>query len=148
MKRKSGAAAARPLSPALGIMRTLILTARALEERFDSALADVGLSGPKYGALTVLVNAAEPLSLGDLAARLTCVRSNITQLIDRLEADGLVRRVNDPFDRRGKRAAITALGARRRAAGARVVAKIEKEMGPAVSALDHHALRHVLEALQ
>jgi len=133
--------------PTIELMLMVIRTARAIEDRFDSALAEVDLSGPKYGALSALVRAGEPLSLGDLAAKLTCVRSNITQLVDRLEVDGLVRRVNDPHDRRGKRAAITALGLERRAAGARVVATIEKQMAQAVSRLDHEALKGVLDQL-
>jgi DNA-binding MarR family transcriptional regulator len=58
----------------------------------------------------VLAKSADPLTLGDLADRLTCVRSNITQLIDRLEAGGLVKRVEDASDRRSVRAAITPLG--------------------------------------
>ena len=148
MNRKSGAPKKDPAAPAVEVMLTLLRAARAIEDRFDAALAKVDLSGPKFGALTVLVKAGEPLSLGDLAAKLTCVRSNITQLVDRLEADGLVRRVNDPHDRRGKRAAITALGVARRAAGARVIATLEKETGTAVSALDHDALKRVLEAFR
>ena len=138
----------RPAVPTLDVMLTLMRAARAIEDRFESALSKVDLSGPKFGALTVLVKAGEPLSLGELAARLTCVRSNITQLVDRLEADGLVRRVNDPHDRRGKQAAVTALGAERRVAGARVMRKLEKEVSAAVSALDHDALKRVLEALK
>lgn len=148
MNGKSGAPKKRPAVPPLEVMLTLMRTARAIEDRFDSALAKVDLSGPKFGALAVLVRAGEPLSLGELAAKLTCVRSNITQLVDRLEADGLVRRVNDPHDRRGKRAAVTPLGAQRKVAGERVMAKLEKEVGAAVSALDHDALKRVLEALK
>jgi DNA-binding MarR family transcriptional regulator len=148
MNRKSGSRRNDPKDSAVEVMLTLLRAARAIEDRFDAALAKANLSGPKFGALTALAKAGEPLSLGDLAAKLTCVRSNITQLVDRLEADGLVRRVNDPLDRRGKRAAITALGTARRAAGARVIANLEKEMGTAMSALDHDALKRVLEAFK
>jgi DNA-binding MarR family transcriptional regulator len=38
---------------------------------------------------------------------MACVRSNITQLIDRMQAEGLVRRIPDPQDRRSVRAALT-----------------------------------------
>jgi DNA-binding MarR family transcriptional regulator len=97
----------------------LVHAAQAIEDRWQEALAGVGLSVAKQGALTVLVEAGEPLSLSDLAARLTCVRSNITQLVDRLDAEGLVRRVENPLDRRRKKAAITPLGIERQTAGAR-----------------------------
>jgi len=90
----------------------LVHAAQAIEDRWQGALAGVGLSTAKLGALTILVEAGEPLSLSELAARLTCVRSNITQLVDRLGAEGLVRRVENPVDRRSKKAAITPLGIR------------------------------------
>jgi len=129
------------------VMHALVRVARAVEDRWEEALARVELSGPKFGALTVLMQAGEPLSLGELAARLTCVRSNITQLVDRLEADGLVRRVEDPTDRRGKRAAVTPLGVERQSAGARQVEKVQRELGKTLAGLDHDALKHVLSLL-
>ncbi len=128
-------------------MHALVRVAHAVEDRWEQALARVELSGPKFIALTVLMQAGEPLSLGELAARLTCVRSNITQLVDRLEADRLVRRVEDPTDRRGKRAAVTPLGVKRQAAGARQVAQVQKELGKTLAGLDHDALERVLSAL-
>jgi DNA-binding MarR family transcriptional regulator len=38
------------------------------------------------------------------------VKSNVTQLVDRLEADGLVSRAADPVDRRSRLAVVTAAG--------------------------------------
>ena len=77
--------------------------AQFLEGRLEEAMADVGLSTARFGVLAQLAEAGEPLPLGVLAERLSCVRSNVTQLVDRLEADGLVRRVPDPSDRRSVR---------------------------------------------
>ena len=84
----------------------------------EAALEIVELSSPKFAVLTILVDADDALTLSELAARSSCVRSNMTQLIDRLEADGLVRRVDDPHDRRSVRAELTVLGRERQAAGA------------------------------
>src|SRR5476651_926811 len=84
--------------------------ARAVEARAEGALSEVGLSLAKLGALRHLVLAAEPLSLSHLAERHCCGKSNVTQLVDRLEADGFVTRVPDPDDRRTIRAAVTASG--------------------------------------
>lgn len=81
-----------------------------LYERLGEALGSVGLSYAKYEVLKCLRDAAEPVSLGSLAAEQSCARSNITQLVDRLETEGLVQRVPDPTDRRGVRAELTALG--------------------------------------
>ena len=140
-----------PPSPASSntrhLMRKLVSASHAVENRWEEALARVELSAPKFVALTVLVEAGEPLSLGELAAKLTCVRSNITQLVDRLEADGLVRRVEDPTDRRGKRAAVTPLGIKRQAAGERQVDKVLKELDKTLAGHDYSAVERVLSAL-
>ena len=72
---------------------------------------------PKYSVLSELVTAGQALSLSELASRLSCVRSNMTQLVDRLESDGLVKRVSDPHDRRAVKAAITDEGRSRCEAG-------------------------------
>jgi DNA-binding MarR family transcriptional regulator len=95
-----------------GCALTLLLldAARAVETRAEGALAEVGLSLAKLGALRHLVLAAEPLMLSQLAERHCCGKSNVTQLIDRLEADGLVARVSDPGDRRTVRATVTVAG--------------------------------------
>jgi DNA-binding MarR family transcriptional regulator len=146
MKQKEVKAA----GPAAGVQAAfaLVHAAQAIEDRWQEALAGVGLSTAKQGALTVLVEAGEPLSLSDLAARLTCVRSNITQLVDRLDAEGLVRRVENPTDRRSKKAAITPLGVERQAAGARQMERVQKELGGALSAIDLPALERLLTKLK
>jgi len=129
-------------------MFALLRSAGALERRLEEALAEVGLSLPKYGALTHLVKDGEPLSLGECAARMTCVRSNITQLMDRLEADGLVQRVEDPNDRRAVRAAITPMGVKRQAAGAQQVERVREQFSKTLTGVDQSALKRVLAALQ
>jgi DNA-binding MarR family transcriptional regulator len=134
---------------AAGVQATfaLVHAAQAIEDRWQEGLARVGLSVAKQGALTVLVDAGEPLSLSELAARLTCVRSNITQLVDRLDAEGLVRRVENPTDRRSKKAAITALGVERQAAGAREMERVQKDLGTALSGIDLPGLERLLTKL-
>src|SRR5882762_9306959 len=96
---------------------SVLHAAHLIEDRIEQALGKVGLSMAKQGALTELVAAGEPLTLSQLAARLSCVRSNMTQLVDRLEADGLVKRLDDPADRRSVRAELTQLGRERQRAG-------------------------------
>ena len=65
-------------------MFLLLEAARRVQERLEGALEAIGLSMAKYAALVALVAAREPLTLSELAGRLRCVRSNITQLVDRL----------------------------------------------------------------
>ena len=141
----------RSVSPGAGdgqMMYSLVRAAHALESRLEEALEQVGLSLAKFGALSHLVKEGEPLSLSECAMKMTCVRSNVTQLVDRLEADGLVRRVEDPEDRRAVRAVVTPHGKERYAAGARQVEKVQAEFAKTISGTDRNALERVLSALR
>jgi DNA-binding MarR family transcriptional regulator len=126
----------------------VIHAARRVEERLEVALADVGLSCAKFGALNVLVDQGKPISLSELAAKLTCVRSNVTQLVDRLEADGMVKRTDDPADRRAVCAEVTALGRKRHAAGAKVVNEVHQAVARELSPVDPQALKRALNAIR
>jgi DNA-binding MarR family transcriptional regulator len=128
-------------------MFSLINAGHAVEQSLEKALERVGLSLAKFGALTHLVEAGEPISLSECAKKMTCVRSNITQLVDRLEADGLVRRVKDPQDRRTVRAAVTRLGVERQSAGAKEVARVQAELLKTLGGTNQGALRRALSAI-
>jgi DNA-binding MarR family transcriptional regulator len=130
------------------VMWSLIGVARAVETQIEAALAQVELSGAKLAALTRLVESDAPVALSELAEQCACVRSNITQLVDRLEADRLVRRVDDPADRRSLRAQITPLGRERQLAGTRKIAEVRRKLGRALGAIDHAALKRALAGLQ
>src|SRR6185436_20227449 len=86
----------------------LLHAAAAAQDEVETKLGEIGLSLAKLAALKVLSDAGESLPLTQLADRLSCVKSNITQLVDRLEADGLVQRQADPNDRRARLATRTA----------------------------------------
>ena len=101
----------------------------------------------KQSALTQLALAGEPLTLGDLAARLSCVRSNITQLVDRLEADGLVRRVDDAADRRSVRAELTDRGRDKQVVGQSEMERVQTEIGSRIPSSDQAKLGHALRGL-
>ena len=96
--------------PNCALTLLLLDAARAVEARAEGALGEIGLSLAKLGALRHLVLATEPLTLSQLAERHCCGKSNVTQLVDRLEADGLVARESDPDDRRTMRATVTPAG--------------------------------------
>lgn len=125
----------------------LLAAARNVQGRVEAALEAVGLSGAKYQALEHLVRAGEPLALGELAGCLDCARSNVTQLVDRLEGDGLVRRIAHPTDRRAIRAELTPLGAERQAAGAEVLRELDRELAARVPAGEREVLARALERL-
>jgi DNA-binding MarR family transcriptional regulator len=121
--------------------------AQRIESRIEASLSEVGLSLPKLGVLDHLVQAGEALPLGQLAGRLCCVKSNMTQLVDRLEADGLVARVADPGDRRSVRASLTDEGRRRHALGAQILAGQEQELFREFSAEERAHLTGFLRQL-
>ncbi len=130
------------------VMMDLLQAAHVLEDRLERSLGDVGLSSAKLAVLGALVSSAESLPLSELAGRLRCVRSNITQLVDRLEADGLVRREDDPQDRRSVRAAITPQGRERQAAGAARLEAFQREVAARLSGADGATLARALAALR
>src|SRR5437867_11348538 len=99
-----------------------------LESRVQARIAEVGLSLAKHAALHHLSRAGESLPLGQLAERLSCVKSNVTQLVDRLEADGLVSRAADPNDRRSRLAVLTGSGRKAYAKGREIQLQAEKEL--------------------
>jgi DNA-binding MarR family transcriptional regulator len=61
-----------------------------------------------------LIEPGQPIPMGRLAEALACDASNVTGLVDRLEARGLVRRHADAADRRVKVLELTPAGARLR----------------------------------
>jgi DNA-binding MarR family transcriptional regulator len=130
------------------VIRLFLQTAQAIEERLETALVGVDLSLAKYSAIKHLALAEEPLSLSELANRLVCVRSNISQLADRLEADGLVRRVEDAKDRRCVRAALTDVGRERYDAAARHLQSARDEVVTILSEVDRGALERALARLR
>ena len=129
-------------------MFPLLQAAHALEHRLETALARVGLSMAKFKVVSLLADAGESLPLSEIASRQSCVRSNMTQLIDRMEADGLVRRVDDPTDRRSVRAAITPLGQERAEAGTRLIKQVEDELAAAIPLDDRAALIRLFGGLK
>ena len=127
------------------VLLDVLHAASALESRVDARLAAIGLSLPKLAALRALVTADEALPLGQLAERLACVKSNVTQLVERLEADGLVLRAPDPGDRRSRLAGITDAGRRAYEQGVRIQRDAERDLFAALSADETAQLGRLLQ---
>lgn len=119
-----------------------------LEGRVETRLADVGLSLAKLAALHHLTEAGESLPLGQLADRLSCVKSNVTQLVDRLEADGLVSRTGDPNDRRSRLAVLTDAGRYAYAKGSEIKTLAEQELFGVLTSEENDKLQELLGKLQ
>jgi len=126
----------------------LLDAGRAQFARLEEALKSVGLSAAKYKVLSQIAKSKEPVPLRLLAEEQQCVASNVTTLVDRLETDGLVRRVDDPADRRSKRAELTELGREKAEDGARVVAEVEAAFAESLGPTERLALAKVLSSLK
>jgi MarR family transcriptional regulator, organic hydroperoxide resistance regulator len=79
---------------------------------FLAIAQESGLRPATFGALRVL---DEPRRMSEIAAFLRCDNSNVTGIVDGLEARGLAERTASPGDRRVKLIALTAEGTRLRA---------------------------------
>ncbi|MEU5310695.1 MarR family transcriptional regulator [Streptomyces sp. NPDC021562] len=77
---------------------------------YEEAAGEHALTGAQARLLSLL--SLEPLPMRKLAQKLKCEPSNVTGIVDRLEARGLVERRPDPADRRVKLAAATDEGRR------------------------------------
>jgi DNA-binding MarR family transcriptional regulator len=119
-----------------------------MEAHLESALGGIGLSLAKFRVLSQLVEAKEPVPLSSLAERCSCVRSNMTQLVDRLEAEKLVERVSDPSDRRSVLAALTSEGRARHDQGAQVLADSEREVFERIPEADRESLARLVQLLK
>lgn len=108
------------------------------------ALARVGLSYAKFEVLEYLRNAEGPVNLSTLAEGQKCARSNITQLVDRLEKEGLVEREQDPDDRRGVRAVLTAAGAELSREGITQIDVVRARFAAAFTAAERAELARLL----
>jgi DNA-binding MarR family transcriptional regulator len=117
---------------------SLLHAANAAQAHVESKLGAVGLSLAKLAALKALHDAGE---------RLSCVKSNITQLVDRLEADGLVARKLDAHDRRTRLAVMTAAGRKACKDGLRVQQETEQALFGTLTGDEARQLAALMEKL-
>ncbi|MEV1011082.1 MarR family transcriptional regulator [Streptomyces sp. NPDC049881] len=96
-----GALAERELC---GLVSTL---ARQLDDHVRERAATLDLTGPQATALRELDG---PLTMKQLAARMSCEPSNATFVVDRLEKRGLIERRPHPTDRRARELHLTESG--------------------------------------
>jgi DNA-binding MarR family transcriptional regulator len=78
---------------------------RRLREKFDITL-------PRFDLLAQLDRAPKGMTLGELSQRMMVSNGNVTGLVDRLAAQGLLERRPSPKDRRAQLVSLTAEGRR------------------------------------
>jgi DNA-binding MarR family transcriptional regulator len=107
--------------------------------------AELELS-PAQCHLLNLIEPDRPVPMGELASALSCDASNVTGLVDRMEAKGLLERAPSAQDRRVKVLSLTPLGARMRAALLERMTSSPPTLGR-LSAADQRALARILRRL-
>ncbi|MBD0692338.1 MarR family winged helix-turn-helix transcriptional regulator [Streptomyces sp. CBMA123] len=108
------------------LMDQLARAAAGYYRSFSTVAAARGLTLMQGKMLSLL---RRPMPMRTLADLLACDASNVTGIVDRLEAQGLVRREVDPADRRIKRVTLTG-------DGERTVHEIRAELLTTLSGLD------------
>jgi DNA-binding MarR family transcriptional regulator len=84
-----------------------------VQARVDAALKPFGLTFARYEALTLLyLSRRGALPIGKMGTRLMVHPTSVTNAVDRLESQALVRRRRDSADRRTVLAQITPAGRR------------------------------------
>lgn len=78
-----------------------------VREHLDQRVAEFGLTGPQAWLIRLL---EEPMPMYQIAEKLQCDPSNVTGIVDRLEASGFVERRVLPSDRRVKQLVLTPAG--------------------------------------
>jgi DNA-binding MarR family transcriptional regulator len=104
----------------IGVWRSFLRAHTSVMRELERELAgEAGLSMPWYDVLVQLVEAPDhKLRMAELADRVLLSRSGLTRLIDRLQAEGLVRREPSPDDARGTYTILTRAGFQRLRAAA------------------------------
>jgi DNA-binding MarR family transcriptional regulator len=109
-------------SRAMAAVTSVMRAQQILLARLNDVLRPFGLTFPRYEALMLLsFTKSGALPLGKMGERLQVHRTSVTNIIDKLEGDGFVRRVPHEQDRRATLAEITDEGSRVAAAATKAM---------------------------
>ena len=98
------------IPPAIELVAQAVSTSNALLRASRRIFKPFGLSEAQFNVLHILRDAATNLSQRELSDILIVDRSNVTGLVDRMEAAGWVKRLPVPGDRRAYQVCLTPLG--------------------------------------
>ena len=113
-------------STTMAAVTSIMRVQQVLQSAVDGALRPHGLTFARYEALVLLVFSRRgSLPMRVMGERLQLHPTSVTNIVDRLEADGLVKRTPHPTDRRTTLTEITELGRERMAAATAAVTGID-----------------------
>jgi DNA-binding MarR family transcriptional regulator len=116
-----------------------------LEQCVAGAFAQAGLSRTEADLLGALLRSPDShVSAGTLAASTICSTGTMTNRLDRLERAGMIRRHDDPDDRRGVLIELSAKGRKAIVAALAARDQIDAELTPGLSVAERRALAALL----
>lgn len=118
-----------------------------LRHGYRYRLEPLGLSPGQGRALRALIDAEQPLRMGQLAEALRIVPRSVTPVIDALEEAGLVRREVDPANRRSILLVITDLGRETYAQVVTARGEAARELFSALTPEEQDQLRELLSRI-
>ena len=137
------------MSAAENAFLSVVRAAGGLLRGVEVLLNRHGLTAAQYNVLRILRGAGELGACGrEIASRLITAEPDITRLLDRMEAHGLISRRRDAKDRRFVTARITPAGLETLAALEAPVAELHQQQFGRLSGAELDQLTTVLEKLQ
>jgi DNA-binding MarR family transcriptional regulator len=113
-------------SGSMAAVTSIMRVQQIIQSAVDTALRPHGLTFARYEALVLLTFSSRgSLPMRVMGERLQLHPTSVTNIVDRLEADGMVKRTPHPTDRRTTLAEITEAGRERRKAATEAVTAID-----------------------
>lgn len=113
-------------STSMAAVTSVMRVQQIIQSAVDAALKPHGLTFARYEALVLLTfSKVGSLPMRVMGERLQLHPTSVTNIVDRLEADGLVRRNPHPTDRRTTLVEITEAGRTRREAATEAVTGVD-----------------------
>jgi MarR family 2-MHQ and catechol resistance regulon transcriptional repressor len=125
----------------------LMQTSDRIWKEYDRRWAPRRITASHYNVLRILNGAEEPISQIAISRRLLSSRANVTKLIDRLERQGLVKRLPGR-DRRVKLIDITSSGRRFLAETIQEAVRFAEKILQPLSVREQRQLENLLKKLE
>ena len=110
----------------MAAVTSIMRVQQILQSAVDAALRPHGLTFARYEALVLLFFSRKgSLPMRVMGERLQLHPTSVTNIVDRLEGDGLVKRIPHPTDRRTTLVEITESGRQRRLAATEAVTSVD-----------------------
>jgi Mn-dependent DtxR family transcriptional regulator len=112
-----------------------------MSDALDGALSETSLSAATLEALSELADAREPVTPRELARRLSCSFAEMAELLDGLDAQGLI-------EERGAGVGLTPRGQESQRSAAERVRAAQQEIAAAMATVDASALERTLAVMR